>query len=583
VIRKDHTTEESNVCDSDIVNTMTGFGTILLSSILLTTTIAANPVFFTTTASSSDLPLASSSGTSNNEWDQSSWSVGTDGVMGGQSSGYVSYSNDPPNETMTFHGTINTNGGGFANVGRRFSPSLDLTPYAGIVVEMEAELWIGGVGRSQSSEGGEKPLGFHLQMGDTGYYGFSSAFAVPLAQEDGLGTMGVYLPLDSFDRSSRNGWQCTTGCKLDITRVNEMEIYALFQKGSFRIDLKSITAVTDPKSFRSPLIIVRSGDDIEALIEATIISGSKVNDYGYREICIAIYWSTLNTILEASGLSDAVKEVACAGVKKVESYGDKVENARNLRYTLDALLADVKGAERNENSPAWLPVSNVFVGLEERCRGYTSFPSRSPEPTPSPAATPTMKPVATCVDNRSYKFKGKKGKSCIWISKIPKRTKNMCKKKVVRKNCMIVCGTCCGDDLTRKFKIGKKKTDQQKKSCNYLGFEKRKHDVCPRKGVNAICAKTCGRCCSNVKDFEVDTPQGPKKCSWVAAKTDRKDEYCKIPEVNTGCARGCDSCTDYTIPKTDSPTKSPVISPTPAPINTPVNDVTRAHGKLDDD
>jgi len=344
---------------------MTGLNT-LLSSLILYTNIASKPGFTT----ASDLPLAGS-GTSNNGWDQSSWSVGVDGVMGGTSRGYVSYSDDP-NDTMTFYGTINTNGGGFANVGRRFSPSLDLTPYAGIVVEMEAQGWIGG-GQSSDGEEGEKPFGFHLQMGDKGYYGFSSAFVVPLAQEDGMGT-SVYLPLDSFDRSSRMGYQCTS-CKLDTTGINEIEIYALFQEGSFRIDVKSITAVTDPKSFLSPPITFRSGEDIEALIEATIASGSKVYDYGYREICIAIYWSTLNTILEAAGISNAFKGVACSGLKMVDPYGDKVENAWNLRHTLDAVLADVKGVERNGNSPAWLPSSSVSVVLEEGCMGYTSFPS----------------------------------------------------------------------------------------------------------------------------------------------------------------------------------------------------------------
>jgi len=309
--------------------------------------------------------------------------------MGGKSQGYVSYSTDP-NDTMTFYGTINTNGGGFANVGLRFSPPLDLTPYAGIVVEMEADGW-SGVGGGPSSNNGEKPFGFHLQLGDNGWYGFSSAFAVPLAREDGMRTTGVYLPLASFNRGTRMGWQCTS-CKLDTTQINEMEIYALFQEGSFRIDVKSITAVTDPKSFGSPSITFRPGD-VEALIEATIASGSK------GEICVAIYWSTLNTILEAVGISDAIKGVACAGVQRVDPYGDTVENALNLRSTLDAVLADVKGVQRNENSPAWLPSSNGFGVLEEGCRGYTSI-HKSPEPTPSPVGAPTKVTGSECSTNQ---------------------------------------------------------------------------------------------------------------------------------------------------------------------------------------
>lgn len=333
-----------------------------LSSAILYAVLTTS--FRPTTAS--DLPLA---GSATDKWDQTSWSIGVDGVMGGKSKGYASYSD--PNDTMTFYGTINTNGGGFANVGRRFRPSLDLTPYAGVVVEMEAERWVG----SSSGGEGEKPFGFHLQMGDrAGYYGFSSAFAVPLSEEDRVGT-GVYLPLDSFDRSSRMGYQCKS-CTLDTTSIDEMEIYALFQEGPFRVNVKSITAVTDPRSFVAPTIGFGSTEDITALIEATVTSGSKVYDYGYREICIAIYWSTLNTILEATGVSNAVKEVACVGLKRVDYNGEKVENAWTLRYTLDAVLADVQGVERKSNSPAWIPELNTVGVLGEDCVGYTSIPSR---------------------------------------------------------------------------------------------------------------------------------------------------------------------------------------------------------------
>jgi len=228
----------------------------------------------------------------------------------------------------------------------------------------------------------------------------------------------------------------------------------------------------------------------------------------------------------------------------------------------------------------WIAAGFELVQTESR--ESCTAPTDDPTPAPSTAvtATPTKKPVATCFDSRTYRFKGKKNRSCIWISKKAKRTKNLCKKKGVKKNCKIVCGKCCADDLTRKFTIGKK-PDQQKKSCNYLSFKQRKYDLCPKKGVNAICAKMCGRCCSNVKNFEVDTPQGPKKCSWIAAIADRKNEYCQIPANSEGCSRVCDSCTDYTIPKTDSPSKSPVI--TPAPVSVPVKDVTRAPVKMDDD
>jgi len=202
----------------------------------------------------------------------------------------------------------------------------------------------------------------------------------------------------------------------------------------------------------------------------------------------------------------------------------------------------------------------------------TDKPTEKPtdKPVSVPTAPPQKKPEESCVDNMSYRFKDKKKKSCIWISNTPKRTANLCKKKGVKPNCKIVCGECCGDDPKLRFKIGQK-PNQKKRGCSYLSNDTRKNKFCPKAYVKAICAKTCGRCCSNVPDYEVVTPnEDTKKCNWVSGNANRKRRYCKVDEVRKNCARECDSCADYTIKNTKPPVPAPTAAPVPAPTAAPV-------------
>lgn len=120
-----------------------------------------------------------------------------------------------------------------------------------------------------------------------------------------------------------------------------------------------------------------------------------------------------------------------------------------------------------------------------------------PPPTPQPA----------CKDDTEFRFQDKEKKSCVWAGRVMSRTKNMCKKKNVRKSCPILCGTCCADDLQSKFTAGNKK-----RGCKYLdGNVKRKKKLCPRSDVNTMCAKTCGRCCSNTPKYKFEISEGKMK------------------------------------------------------------------------
>jgi len=53
----------------------------------------------------------------------------------------------------------------------------------------------------------------------------------------------------------------------------------------------------------------------------------------------------------------------------------------------------------------------------------------------------------TCVDDSSFKFKGKKKKTCSWIAKKKdKKIKKLCKKEDVSNACQKTCGTCEDED-----------------------------------------------------------------------------------------------------------------------------------------
>jgi hypothetical protein len=267
-----------------------------------------------------------------NGWDKSAWALVLDGVMGGRSTGRASYQDN----TMTFSGTISLNGGGFSSV-RRSLPTTDFSSYAGIVVEFYAQQYV---------DSSSYPLGVHVQLGDrTSSWNFASALAVPLAKSDGK-KVSIFLPMSSFDKASRSGWNCHW-CKLDPTTVYELAIYVLFQEGNFELKLYSMYAVETAAAAPAfvPPVLAMDQNAVVALVQATIGSGATLYDKGYKGLCVAQYASASRSIVAATGVSSTIKAVACAGLTRAVK-GEKVEDAWALRRAFDAILADAKGQAR---------------------------------------------------------------------------------------------------------------------------------------------------------------------------------------------------------------------------------------------
>ena len=303
-------------------------------------------------------------------WDAQDWRVQVDGVMGGQSDGSLDFDDD--SNIMVFTGDIVLDGGGFSSVRKRLDTALDLSGYAGVVVELKTSR---GFPAPIGSTG--SPLGLHLQLHDrSSQYGYASAFAMPLAPETGTET-SVFLPLESFDRATRMGWVCRqeAGCVLDSTSIDEIDVYVLFQEGIFEVRLKSITAVAESISFPSPVIDISSDEDLRNLITDTMSAGGALYDYGYGELCIATYRSTVNSILAASGtaVTETMKSMACQGLERADgNTEDKIEAAWTLRGTLDSILEALGGTDAGAMSNGWRPTAST--AWSNLCVAVTSFP-----------------------------------------------------------------------------------------------------------------------------------------------------------------------------------------------------------------
>eukprot|EP00580_Thalassiosira_gravida_P021082 CAMPEP_0201680854 /NCGR_PEP_ID=MMETSP0494-20130426/50810_1 /ASSEMBLY_ACC=CAM_ASM_000839 /TAXON_ID=420259 /ORGANISM="Thalassiosira gravida, Strain GMp14c1" /LENGTH=632 /DNA_ID=CAMNT_0048164581 /DNA_START=58 /DNA_END=1957 /DNA_ORIENTATION=- len=378
-------------------------------------------------------------------WDTSAWRSQVDGVMGGKSSGSLSFERN--DSVLSFTGDVVLDGGGFSSVRKAgFDESLDLTSFAGIVVTLETTF-----GYNDDDDGGSgairPPLGLHLQFHDTTSrysVGYASAFAVPLSAAAGE-TTDVYLPLSSFDRGSRMGFVCEE-CTIDWSSVDEMDIYVLFQEGSFDVKVKEIVAVESSRVFDMPVIDDVGGkEEVRELIQSTIRSGGGLYDYGYMELCIAIYRSTLNTLLGSSAnsndgvdgvdgvdeddvVSTTIKNMICQGLQRAETMqnnNSKANTAWALRNTMDGILEELGFSDPDQGN-GWRPTTTIMeedgetgettsttlvcsaVTSGAYIRIVTSDPTRGPSterpttllPTTSMPVVPTTKPTTEPTTNK---------------------------------------------------------------------------------------------------------------------------------------------------------------------------------------
>ena len=344
-------------------------------------------------------------------WQTNNWYTQVDGVMGGLSSGQLNFIDG--NSILSFSGTISLDGGGFSSVRRRQFPIVNLQQYSGIVVTLQST----STTSLDNSDDVKVPLGLHLQFHDTkDSFGYASAFAIPLTSSTNE-EIQIYLPLSSFDRGTRIGFQCTNNCQIDWSIINGMDIYVLFQEGNFQIKVDSIVAVVEDaqRSFDIPNISFTNVNQLGNVIEKTIKNGGGLYDYDYKELCIAVYKSTLNTIVGTSSSEDTneeevvtkkIKSIICQGLQRAETQGNnKVNVAWTLRHTLDSVLEEIGRKAKVVDGSVWRP-QDLGEDKYLQCNGVTSgssgaynIVSKSDAPTQMPSAlstkTETTKPTNT--------------------------------------------------------------------------------------------------------------------------------------------------------------------------------------------
>merc|ERR1712161_55083 len=244
-------------------------------------------------------------------------------------------------------------------------------------------------------------------------------------------------PMESFDRGTRMGYTCQNGCALNQAAINQMSLYMLFQEGPFDIRVLSINAVEEPVAFPSPPVGFTSDEEVIALLQSTIETGGSLYDKGYQELCIAMYWSVLNSIIAATPVPstttnnglvvvpNSLKAVICAGLETLMTETSKQAQAWTLRYIMDTVMDDLNDTTRRYNFN-WLPSqqevsASASSSASALCLARTSAasgtmmtsldtivatqepsakPTKSPTPRPTPRPTnrPTPRPTNTPIN-----------------------------------------------------------------------------------------------------------------------------------------------------------------------------------------
>ena len=438
------------------------------------------------TSKTLDTSMVRLDGGKDSAWtNDNSWYIINDSVMGGKSKGFTSFQSSPTStrNAMKFSGTIKTQGGGFTLVRR--DAQYDLNEFAGVVVTVEAQNYT-------PYDDGSFITGLHLQFGDsTSWYDYSSAFAVPLSTEPI--TTSVFLPFDSFDRGSSRGYGISDTSSLNPSAIDDISIYMLFQEGRFDVRIVSITAVTDDVSFAAPEVKFNTKQNVVDAIQNAIRVGGSLYDKSYKELCIAMYWSLLNTIVASSDYSanetivnDSIKAVICAGLNHMVSnnMNSKTDQAWTLRFIMDAVKDDIMDQPR-DNDVTWLPSASSVMKNSNRdvCTARTSVspgkliasldtnqatllpPTLPPTQKDIPKTGDESPPMKKCRNSKMviYITKTDKKKKCRWVKngKTIGVRKKRCRKvspngNKVHWNCQLACGKYagvgkCKDRLPEKF------------------------------------------------------------------------------------------------------------------------------------
>jgi hypothetical protein len=203
-------------------------------------------------------------------WDERSWNLVLDGVMGGKSRGEFSFSD----ESLLFAGTVDTNGGGFVQIQKKISIT-DFSSADGVVVKVKA--LDPAVARA--------PLALTINVQDSSRYGYAAPLVIPLASSSAdLDAYEVGAKWDSFV-GRWQGQKCTDGCQLDTSTIQQVTVSIVYQEGPFRVEVLSIagaTGIFDSQDMYTVLLESQPSQEVlQPLVGVVMDKAEFLNSHGF--------------------------------------------------------------------------------------------------------------------------------------------------------------------------------------------------------------------------------------------------------------------------------------------------------------
>jgi hypothetical protein len=211
-------------------------------------------------------------------WDEGSWNLVLDSVMGGKSRGEFSFSD----ESLLFSGTVDTNGGGFVQIQKHF-PKTDFSSADGIVVEVKA--LDPAVARA--------PLALAINVHDSSRYSYQAPLVIPLASSGAadLDAYEVGAKWDSFV-GRWYGQKCTDGCQLDTSSIQQVTVSIVYQDGPFMVELVSIagaTGIFDSQDMYTVLLESHPSQEVlQPLVGVVMEKAAFLNSHGFDGTTILV-------------------------------------------------------------------------------------------------------------------------------------------------------------------------------------------------------------------------------------------------------------------------------------------------------
>ena len=185
-----------------------------------------------------------------------------DGVMGGRSNAQGAAAGS--DGSITFAGSISTDGGGFAYMTLLGGDTMDLTPFTGIMLSFDA---------MDMASYGPAPISFNVEMQSNGRRcTLTNAFAVPTITTAVASQTKAWVSLASFEPKgshweySENSAGVPASCKTDSTTslgsVSSIAIGNYYQDGPFKLVLHGMEARAGPPPAPSELIATAPRDGL---------------------------------------------------------------------------------------------------------------------------------------------------------------------------------------------------------------------------------------------------------------------------------------------------------------------------------